>query len=189
LAELEGRGVIAGLITQNVDGLHHAAGSRSVIELHGNLRRVGCLDCGAFESREALQQRLRELNPSAAQPFAAMAPDGDADLDGLDVSDFRVAACRACGGVLKPAVVFFGEGVPRERVDAAYRLVEASEAMLVVGSSLTVFSGLRFVRHAAERGHAVGIINLGSTRGDALAQLRLDAKAGEVLPKLLDGLT
>jgi len=181
LAQLE-RGVgLAGIITQNVDGLHHAAGSRRVIELHGALADVCCLGCGAIEPRAELQERLALLNPGW-EVDAELAPDGDVEWGAVD--GFRVADCIACHGVLKPRVVFFGENVPRETVDAAFALLEEGEALLVAGSSLTVYSGFRFVRRAAEGGTPVAILNLGPTRGDPLARLKIDAPAGRVLPAL-----
>ena len=184
LAELEQRAQLAGLITQNVDRLHHAAGSRQVIELHGALERVRCLDCAAIEARRALQLRLLALNPGWPELPATALPDGDAELESRDVLEFEVAACLECGGVLKPDVVFFGENVPRTTVDAAYEMIERADALLVVGSSLSVFSGYRFVRRAAELGKPIGIVNLGPTRGDPLATLRVDGSAGEVLGAL-----
>jgi NAD-dependent SIR2 family protein deacetylase len=184
LAELEQSGAIGGLVTQNVDGLHHKAGSRRIVELHGALRWVVCLGCGAEDDRDAVQARMADCNPSFASTGPA-APDGDADVD---AEGFVVPTCAACGGVLKPAVVFFGENVPRPRVDAAYDLLDDAGAVLVVGSSLTVFSGYRFVKRAAERGLPVAIVNLGPTRGDPLAALRVDDRAGAVLPALRDRL-
>ncbi|MEZ4440010.1 MAG: NAD-dependent protein deacetylase [Polyangiaceae bacterium] len=183
LAELEHAGVTAGVITQNVDGLHQAAGSRRVVELHGNLGWVRCLDCDALEARRRLQERLVALNGDFAG-VGAMAPDGDADV-AADTERFVVPSCQRCGGDLKPAVVFFGESVPQERVTEARRLVDHAEALLVVGSSLVVFSGYRFVRQAAADEKPVFIINQGPTRGDPLAELRLDARAGTALPDLV----
>ncbi|MDP2315521.1 MAG: NAD-dependent protein deacetylase [Pseudomonadota bacterium] len=190
LAQLERAGALRRVITQNVDRLHHAAGNADVIELHGALAEVVCLDCGALEPRESLQARLTLLNPrwdEAALEGVELAPDGDAELTAVD--GFRVADCLACGGVLKPRVVFFGENVPRPTVDAAFAQVDAAEALLVVGTSLTVYSGLRFVRRAAERGIPVAICNLGPTRGDPLATLRVDAPLGVVLPALVAALS
>lgn len=184
IAELESRGVLSGLITQNVDRLHHKAGSRDVLELHGALADVRCLDCGALESRDALQTRIDELNPSFSDAKVAVAPDGDAELPAELVDDFRVPACGACGGVLKPDVVFFGGSVPRERVAAAFAKLDAADALLVVGSSLAVFSGYRFVLRAAEMKMPIAIVNRGETRGDPHAALRVDGPAGEVLPAL-----
>lgn len=184
LAALERAGVVAGVITQNVDGLHHAAGSRGIVELHGALRRVRCLGCGEVTSREDLQQRLADANPGWAERHARIAPDGDADLPDDVMTHFAVAACVACGGVLMPDVVFFGGSVPRATLDAAWATFERAEALLVVGSSLAVFSGYRFVRRAAEHGVPVAIVNRGPTRGDPHAQIRVDAGAGDTLAAL-----
>lgn len=186
LAELEGRGRVLGLITQNVDDLHRAAGSARLLELHGSLSRVRCLSCPATEDRARYQERLLEANPGSGAAVVELAPDGDAERPQAPEEPFVVPACLACGGVLKPDVVFFGENVPRPLVEEAYRWVEESAALLVVGSSLEVFSGFRFVRRAKELGRAVAILNLGPSRGDALADLKLEAKAGELLPRLLD---
>jgi NAD-dependent SIR2 family protein deacetylase len=181
-AALEARGALRGVLTQNVDRLHHAAGSARVVELHGALAEVVCLACGALEARHALQERLALLNPRW-DADVELAPDGDAEL--AQVDGFRVADCLACGGgVLKPRVVFFGENVPRATVDEAFALLEEGDALLVAGSSLTVYSGFRFVRRAAERGVPVVILNLGPTRGDPLATLRIDAPVGAALPAL-----
>lgn len=187
LATLEARGALSGLITQNVDRLHHDAGSQHVVELHGSLREVICLRCGALSDRRALQARLRALNPSFVGRPAELAPDGDADLE--RVAGFRVADCEACGGPLKPHVVFFGEGVPKPRVDAAWRIVHDAEALLVVGSSLAVFSGYRFVRGAAARDLPIAIIDLGETRGDGHAAVKVQGRAGTLLPALTEALT
>ncbi|HEX3758498.1 MAG TPA: NAD-dependent protein deacetylase [Kofleriaceae bacterium] len=188
LAEMEQRGVIAGVITQNVDSLHGAAGSQAVVELHGALARVRCLDCAAVTRRDALQARLLAANPGWLERTreAEIAPDGDADLPDELVDGFTVVACEACGGsgTMMPDVVFFGGNVPRPTLDAAWTVFDRAEALLVVGSSLTVFSGFRFVRRAAERGVPIGILNRGPTRGDDHAAVRLDARAGEVLPAL-----
>ncbi len=181
LAELEARGAVAGVITQNVDGLHGAAGSRRVVELHGALREVQCRSCGAIEGRAHLQDRLLARNPGFEARRAALAPDGDADLPDALVDGFEVVDCERCGGVLKPRVVFFGEGVPAPTVEAAWSLFDEGEVLVVVGSSLAVFSGFRFVRRAAERGVPVAIVNRGETRGDPHAAVRVDAAAGAVL--------
>lgn len=186
LAALEHGGAVAGVITQNVDSLHGAAGSRAVVELHGALARVRCLVCAAMATRDAVQARLLAANPGwldRAQG-AALAPDGDSDLPDALVTDFAVVACEACGGTLMPDVVFFGGSVPRDTLDAAWRLFDRAEVLLVVGSSLAVFSGFRFVRRAAERGVPVGILNRGPTRGDDYAQVRVDERAGVALPEL-----
>ncbi len=190
LAELEQRGVVAGVITQNVDGLHGAAGSRAVVELHGALARVRCLTCLAVTARDALQARLLAANPDWLERTrsAQLAPDGDADLPDDLVAGFTVIDCEACGGTMMPDVVFFGGSVPRATLDAAWQLFDRAEVLLVVGSSLTVFSGFRFVRRAAERGVPVGILNRGPTRGDPHATVRLDARAGAALPALVHAL-
>lgn len=182
IATLERQGVVRGVVTQNVDRLHQAAGSRRVIELHGALAEVICLDCGALELRAELQERMRGENPDFAPELVELAPDGDADITHAD--GFVVPRCQSCSGRLKPNVVFFGESVPRPIVETAYGLVESADALLVVGSSLAVFSGLRFVRRAREIGRAIAIVNLGETRGDDLADVRVDAPAGEVLSAL-----
>jgi len=161
LVELEHAGVVSGVITQNVDRLHHAAGSRRVVELHGALAEVRCLSCDAPEAREHLQERLAAQNPHLAAADAALAPDGDSDLEAHWYESFRVANCLACDGILKPNVVFFGESVPRHVVDQAMTLVDDADALLVVGSSLAVYSGFRFVRRAHERGMPIAIVTLG----------------------------
>ncbi|WP_433272068.1 NAD-dependent protein deacetylase [Actinosynnema sp. CS-041913] len=181
VAALRAQGFVAGVITQNVDGLHHAAGTADAVELHGNLDRVLCLGCRKLSPREDLDRRLRAANPDFAATATRVNPDGDADLADEDVRGFRVVACPECGGVLKPDVVFFGENVPRPRVEECYRLVDRSRAMLVLGSSLTVMSGLRFVRHAAKSGKPVVIVNQGETRGDAHATARVHLPLGRAL--------
>jgi NAD+-dependent protein deacetylase sirtuin 4 len=188
LAALEQAGHLTGIITQNVDRLHHKAGSRRVIELHGALHDVTCLACGLHEDRDALQTRLLRVNPGFRHQRAEQAPDGDADVTDARIERFRVVGCLDCGGPLKPDVVFFGESVPRPRVEAAYALVDEAEALLVVGSSLTVFSGLRFVKRAHKAGKPIVIVNVGETRGDPLARLKVEARAGALLPALADRL-
>jgi NAD-dependent SIR2 family protein deacetylase len=185
VAELEGRGLIAGIITQNVDGLHQAAGAQDVIELHGSLDRVICLTCGQRTSRDMLDQRLRAANPDWHARVGAINPDGDAVLADDRIDAFHVVDCHSCGGLLKPDVVFFGENVPPPRVEECYALTERANTLLVLGSSLTVMSGYRFVRHAAERDIPVAIINQGPTRGEAHALLALDAPLGSTLTALL----
>ncbi len=190
LAHLERIGVLRGLITQNVDGLHTAAGSRAVIDLHGRIADVVCTACGRRSPRTALQQRLATANPSFVEVAGAAveaAPDGDAELAATD--GFRLVGCLSCGGVLKPDVVFFGENVPRERVARAYAMVDAAGALLVAGSSLTVMSGLRFVRHARKHGNPVVIVNRGPTRGDDLTDVRIDAGCSETLTALAAALS
>jgi NAD+-dependent protein deacetylase sirtuin 4 len=185
LAQLERRGVLAGIITQNVDGLHQRAGSAGVVELHGALARVRCLACAVVTTRDALQARLVAANPAwPGERAVAVAPDGDADLDDEAVAGFEVPPCDGCGGVLMPDVVFFGGSVPRATLDAAWALFERAEVLLVVGSSLAVFSGYRFVRRAAERAIPIAILNRGPTRGDPHATLLVDARAGEALAAL-----
>ena len=189
LASLEASGQVRGIITQNVDRLHHAAGSTRVVELHGALEEVVCLACRAIEHRPAFQQRLLALNPGWTDRDGAIAPDGDAELSREATRSFAVPACCRCEGVLKPNVIFFGENVPAPWVDDAWALLNEGDALLVVGSSLTVYSGYRFVRRAAERRHPIGIVNLGETRGDDLADVRVDAKTGDVLPRLAHALS
>jgi NAD-dependent SIR2 family protein deacetylase len=183
VAELQRLGLIEGIVTQNVDGLHQAAGAEDVIELHGGLDRVICLQCRNVTTRERLDDRLRDANPTWSRELVAFRPDGDADLD--DVSGFRVVDCEDCGGLLKPDVVFFGETVPRERVDRAYALVTQAGSLLVLGSSLKVMSGYRFVLHARKLGIPVAILNQGPTRGDALADVRVDAELSATLRALV----
>ena len=184
VAALEEAGLLTGVITQNVDGLHTAAGTRSVVELHGNLDRVVCLHCGEVTSREHHDDRLREANRDWTAEVAAVNPDGDVALPDEALTGFRVVDCALCGGVLKPDVVFFGETVPADRVQACFALVARSRALLVLGSSLTVMSGYRFVLRAAKDGTPVAIVNAGPTRGDDKADVRVDAQLGQVLPAL-----
>lgn len=184
LARLEAAGRLTGLVTQNVDGLHQAAGSVDVVELHGSLARVRCLSCGAGEDRDVTQARLLAANPGFGG-VGAVAPDGDAEIDPAEARDFVVPECVACGGVLKPDVVFFGENVPAPRVEAAWARLAAAEVLLVLGSSLTVWSGYRFARRAAEEGRAVVIVNRGPTRADPLAILKVEAGVGEVLARVV----
>ncbi|TKR26643.1 NAD-dependent deacetylase [Cellulomonas hominis] len=200
LASMEAHGVVLGVITQNVDLLHEQAGSRRVIDLHGRYDRVVCLRCRRTVSREELAERLEAANPGFAESVGAVgdveiAPDADAVIE--QTSHFRVVDCwlpdpdggdGPCGGMLKPDIVYFGETVPGPRVAEAYALVDEADALLVAGSSLTVQSGLRFVRHAAEAGKPVVILNRGATRGDPLATLTLDAGASETLTELADRL-
>lgn len=190
IARLERAGLVGDLITQNVDGLHGRAGSPAPLELHGRLAEVECRDCGAVVSRESLQARLAALNPWApdAPAAAAAAPDGDADVSGIDTDAFVVPDCEQCGGLLKPAVVFFGESVPRERVERGLAAVQTADAVLAVGTSLMVWSGYRFVRRAAELGRPIAIVNLGVTRADDCASVRVNARCGDVLERLADAL-
>ncbi|MFF3203806.1 NAD-dependent protein deacetylase [Streptomyces sp. NPDC002962] len=174
-------GLLSGLITQNVDGLHQAAGSEDVVELHGNLGRVVCLSCGAFSPRHELARRLAEANADFEPVAAAINPDGDADLTDEQVGDFRVLPCTVCGGILKPDVVFFGETVPPPRVEHCRALVREAASLLVLGSSLTVMSGLRFVRQAGQAGKPVLIVNRDPTRGDQHAVTRVALPLGPTL--------
>jgi NAD-dependent SIR2 family protein deacetylase len=159
-----------------------------VVELHGALAEVKCLGCGKTQGRDQLQSRLEALNPGLSSAPAELAPDGDAELAAELLAGFSVPSCEACGGVLKPNVVFFGEGVPRETVQDAYAMVDAAGALLVLGSSLAVFSGFRFVKRAHESGRPIGVMNVGETRADALATVRVEGRIGELLPRLVDAL-
>jgi len=179
LANLERSGRLTGLITQNIDGLHERAGHLDVIDLHGRIDRVVCLHCREVTARGELHERLSVLNPGYETRIGELAPDGDVVLD--DTSGFRLAECRRCGGDLKPDVVFFGENVPKDRVERSYALVAAAEALVVLGSSLHVMSGLRFVKAARKREIPVVIVNRGKTRGDDLATLKIDAGVAETL--------
>ncbi|WP_433756868.1 NAD-dependent protein deacetylase [Nocardia sp. CA-135398] len=188
LARLERSGFVTGLITQNVDLLHTKAGHRRVIDLHGTYARVRCLGCEALISRMTLAERLEAANPGFAASATAtgveVAPDADAVV--AETTNFRMVDCAHCGGMLKPDIVYFGENVPKQRVAAAFEMVEAADALLVAGSSLTVMSGLRFVRYAAKQGKPVAIVNRGRTRGDELAALTVDAGCADVLTALAD---
>jgi len=195
LAELEADGRVHFLITQNVDDLHAEAGSRRVVQLHGRNRVVVCLDCRCEFARADVQERMAAINATwlAHAPWAHLradeagfAPDGDADVARDAVGGFAVPPCERCGGVLKPGVVFFGESVPPGKVAVAAEHVDEADALLVAGSSLTVWSGFRFVKRAAERGIPIAIVNVGPTRGDALASLKVEAKCGPALSAALD---
>jgi NAD-dependent deacetylase sirtuin 4 len=188
LAALERDGHVLGLITQNVDRLHHAAGSSRIIELHGALAEVRCLSCNEREPRGALQERLLALNPGFLEHQVELRPDGDAELPVEAVHSFRVADCLHCGGALKPDVVFFGDNVPPPTVEAAFSLLEEGDALLVVGSSLAIYSGYRFLQRAASRQVPIGLINLGECRGTELMEVRVEARAGDVLPRLVETL-
>ena len=192
LAALERAGVVTGVITQNVDLLHTKAGSSAVINLHGTYDRVVCLDCGHTMTRTALAEKLEAANPGFAERAErvgglAVAPDADAVV--ADTESFQFVDCPACGGMLKPDIVYFGESVTKEVVHQCYSLVGQSEALLVAGSSLTVFSGYRFVRHAAASGIPVAIVNRGATRGDDLATVKVDGGCSPILTLLADELT
>jgi NAD-dependent SIR2 family protein deacetylase len=194
VALLEQRGLLTGLITQNVDRLHEDAGSVNVVDLHGRFDQVICLECRRTYSRQLLAGILEELNPdflehATKSGLVEMAPDADATVEDLRlIRGFVVARCPACGGVLKPDFVYFGENVPKERVERAYAMVDEAEALLVAGSSLSVMSGLRFVRHTAKQGKPVVIINRGQTRGDDIATIKLEAGVSESLAWLAEEL-
>jgi len=185
LAELERAGCINLLVTQNVDGLHQAAGSRNVIDLHGRLNRVICMTCRSSSSRDPWQQYLERLNPTWATMTARTAPDGDADLDRLDFSGFVVPDCPRCGGIVKPDIVFFGENVPPWRHTQASAALAKSDAMLVVGSSLMVHSGYRYALGASRLSKPIAAVNLGRTRADHLLEFKVEAAAGMTLAAAL----
>jgi len=188
LVQLEHAGLVSLLITQNVDGLHQSAGSQRVIDLHGRLDAVICLECYKNYPRTLVQSWLEEKNHDFSVEAVNSAPDGDADLSGARYDDFLVPECPACGGDLKPDVVFFGDSVPRERVDAAMAALEAAGALLVVGSSLMVYSGFRFCDMARRSGKPVVAINLGRTRADDLLALKIAAPCSDVLQQLVERL-
>jgi NAD-dependent protein deacetylase/lipoamidase sirtuin 4 len=188
LARLEASGKLAGIVTQNVDRLHHAAGSRRVVELHGALADVVCLACGALEARSSVQARLLNLNPGWGESSAEMAPDGDADLSAERLESFRQADCLTCEGALMPRVVFFGDNVPKPVVEGAFALVDEAEVLVVAGSSLAVFSGYRFLLHARKRGIPVAIVNIGPVRGEDQAAVKVEGPTGELLPRLYEAL-
>ena len=181
LARLEAEGRIDLLVTQNVDGLHQQAGSRRVVDLHGRLDTVRCMACEQRLPRATLQEALVALNPGWLERAARVGPDGDVDLEASDFDDFGVPDCTDCGGILKPDVVFFGEPVPRPRVEAAYEGLRRADAVLVVGSSLMVYSGYRFVQAASEAGLPIAAVNLGRTRADPLLRLKVDVRCSEAL--------
>ncbi|GAA3386643.1 NAD-dependent protein deacetylase [Cryptosporangium minutisporangium] len=186
VAQLESCGLVERVITQNVDGLHQAGGARDVVELHGSLDRVVCLDCGELSDRIELDDRLRAANPGFGTPVdpTTVNPDGDVDLPEEQLDGFAVVDCINCGGVLKPDVVFFGESVPKDRVADCQATVDRAGLLLVLGSSLTVYSGRRFVVQAAKAGTPVAIVNQGPTRGDDHACVRVDAPLGPTLAAL-----
>ena len=187
LARLERRAQLAMLVTQNVDGLHARAGHQAVVDLHGRIDRVACMACGLRLPRAELQASLAEANPCLATATAGTAPDGDADVEPGDLDGFAAPACPKCGGMLKPDVVFFGENVPRTRVEAAAAALHEADARLVVGSSLLVYSGYRFARMAREAGKPLCILTRGVTRADAIATLKLDAECEATLAAAIDG--
>lgn len=191
LAELEAAGRIHGIITQNVDGLHARAGSRKLIELHGNIHGVVCLDCRTVHPRAEIQAWLAQANPAlvptgpAGEVVPEARPDGDAEVELDEFQDFQLPYCRACGGTLQPDVIFFGDNIPPQRTADALAMAEEADAVLVVGSSLMVFSGYRFAKLAAQANKPIAAINLGKTRADDLIGLKVEASAVEVLPLLV----
>ena len=187
LADLESSGKVDTLITQNVDGLHSAAGSRRVIDLHGDLGKVRCLNCDLVLPRADYQELLKEANHGWHAEAQVLRADGDAELDGDDVGDFNVPECPGCGGMMKPDVVMFGESVPKDRVQDAMDAVDRADALLVVGSSLMVFSGYRFARHASASGKPIAIVNQGCTRADDIASLKVEEDCAQVLPAVIAG--
>ncbi|WP_010324909.1 NAD-dependent protein deacetylase [Marinobacterium stanieri] len=184
LAELETRGHVELLVTQNVDGLHQSAGSQKVIDLHGRSDRVICMSCEFGCSRDEVHHRSAELNPAFTRFTADTAPDGDADLE-ADFSGFQIPDCPQCGGILKPDVVFFGDNVPKQRVLDALDALQRADALLVIGSSLMVYSGFRFCRRANEWNKPIAALTLGKTRADELLDLKLDAPIAPVLQATL----
>jgi NAD-dependent SIR2 family protein deacetylase len=186
-AAWEAAGTLLHLVTQNVDGLHQRAGSRAVVDLHGRLDVVVCLDCGERTTRSALQAAIADANPGW-QPKAATAPDGDADIAAAVIESFVAPRCERCGGLLKPDVVFFGENVPRDRYSDACEALGRADALLVAGSSLMVYSGFRFVRLAHEAGLPIAIVNRGRTRGDDLAEIKIEDDVGSILSDAIDAI-
>ena len=180
IAELEARGLLSMVVTQNVDRLHQKAGSDSVVDLHGRADELVCMSCGYRESRSLMHARCTMLNPSLDNIFATAAPDGDADLE-IDFSGFNVPGCPQCSGILKPDVVFFGDNVPRPRVDQVFDTLAESRGLLVIGSSLMVFSGYRFARQAHQSGRPIAILTKGRTRADDLASVKFDAPIAPLL--------
>lgn len=182
VARLEGLGRLTGVVTQNVDGLHRKAGTRELVELHGDLALVVCLNCGACEGREPYQARLLAANPGFVPEEVPLLPDGDAAVDPASARTFVVPSCAVCGGVMKPDVIFFGENVPKQRFERAWDLLAVADGLLILGSSLEVFSGYRFVRAAREQGKPVAVVNHGPTRADGEVELRLEARIANILP-------
>jgi NAD-dependent SIR2 family protein deacetylase len=185
VARLQQLARLDGIITQNVDGLHQSGGAHGVVELHGNLSRITCLGCGELTGRQAHSDRLDAANPGFAAAVTAVNPDGDVEIDDADLDGFTIVDCASCGGMLKPDVVYFGETVPVARVSRSFELVAGARTLLVLGSSLTVMSGRRFVLRAAKDGIRVAIVNQGVTRGEPYAGLIVDAALGEVLPEVV----
>jgi NAD-dependent SIR2 family protein deacetylase len=190
VVRLQELGLLSGIVTQNVDGLHQAAGAVDVVDLHGRLDRVVCLSCRALVPRAELHERLHHANPgfAAASSVTAMNPDGDAEIADEELAGFNVVACASCDGILKPDVVFFGENVPRPTVTHCFEMLDRSSLLLVLGSSLTVMSGYRFVKQAVKLQIPVAIVNQGATRGDGDAALIVDAPLSQALPDLVQRL-
>ena len=186
LAELERTGLVSSLVTQNVDGLHQKAGQRNVIELHGSLAATRCMDCGDRYSRKLIQARLVEANAGFTQQCAELAPDGDVRLEKVDISEFTVPDCTRCNGTLKPDVVFFGESVPKQRVSVAFSSLQRASGMIVIGSSLVVYSGYRFCRFAQTNNIPIAAINLGYTRADDQLTLKLEFNCAQTLSQLVN---
>ena len=186
VAALESAGLVTGVITQNVDSLHHKAGSTAVIDLHGRLDTVMCMACGLRGSRVALHDRIASMNAGWEGAATRINPDGDVDLPETSVDAFVMVDCTACGGPLKPDVVYFGESVPPARVTDSYAMVDSASSLLVLGSSLHVYSGRRFVTHAHKLELPIIIVNQGETKADDLASVRINAALGETLTALTD---
>jgi NAD-dependent SIR2 family protein deacetylase len=184
LAALEAGGRIGSVLTQNVDGLHQQAGSHAVLELHGNIHSVVCLGCRLQIPRALVQMQLLDANPHMAKADASALPDGDAHIEPAALDAFRVPMCLHCGGTLMPDVVFFGDNVPPARTAAALHQMERADALLVVGSSLMVYSGFRFCRLATEQGKPIAAVNLGRTRADHLLSLKIEESSERILPRV-----
>lgn len=184
LRNWEEKGKIHWLVTQNVDALHSKAGHQRLTELHGCSHRVVCMGCGQMTAREELQKRFAALNPVWEVSAGEVAPDGDVLLEDEQVLQFRVPSCQACGGIVKPAVTFFGDTVDRATVQVVHDRLAEADAVLVAGTSLQVYSGYRFLLAASERRHPMAILNIGPTRADHLAELKVSARCGEVIPIL-----
>ena len=189
LSTLEAAGIISGVITQNVDRLHQASGARTVIDLHGRLDRARCLACGGYESRAAIQERLETLNELPEVSDTALRPDGDADLPDTYIQHFTVPDCQHCSGTLMPDVVFFGGTVPKNRVEACFELIDNARGLIVIGSSLSVYSGYRFCRHAVSQDKPLVILNQGETRADSISHYRFSEAPFSLLEELAEHVT
>jgi NAD-dependent deacetylase sirtuin 4 len=182
---LENTGKVTCVVTQNVDGLHSKAGTKNVIELHGTAFRVICLDCGVNYDRHYIQKKLSELNPTIQEYSQVIRPDGDIEISQDKIENFQPPFCEHCGGILKPDITFFGDNVPKSRVDSVRQYVNDSDSVLVLGSSLTVFSGYRIILQASEEKKTIGIVNIGPTRADQLATLKISTRCGDILSKII----